>query len=529
MIKASALLVALAIGLLVAGVVASSLLMVYVSIGVCAVAALLLAAGVLSHWSEIFGRREARPVSQGAWSEPQVNVTAPVLASIQAVAAARGSGRPGREDAGLRADGGRAPETPAELVSPPAEVAGRGAEFPAPRRSDELWERVDEELGSAARRDTGALSWPGTVFPPVAPDASEPAEPGASAPGAGPQGQRAGTGAWLWGSGTGWQPPENAEPVWPPPAAAFAESKAAQKSAEPERAESEPEPAEPEPAGAEPAGAEPAEAEPAEAEPDEPAADAARDTDVAQDAEADLGDDEVPGDGVVLDDEAARGDEAAGDAGDHEAADDDAAEPAVQSTPGEPAGGDSPQWIVAPSRPAGQEPPARTPPGQPPAAQETTAEEAVPQRSAVQEPAAEPPGGDDSGADDSGPDALGADARADAQGADAPGPDDLSPDAPAAGEPADKQPAAQEPAVEQPAPGAPEPAVEEPSGDGAAATPAPGRVEVTVVPGVARYHRSECILIRFLSDGDLEIMTKQEAVDAKFIACRACQPDQLED
>ena len=47
MIKASALLVALAIGLLVAGVVASSLLMVYVSIGVCAVAALLLAAGVL--------------------------------------------------------------------------------------------------------------------------------------------------------------------------------------------------------------------------------------------------------------------------------------------------------------------------------------------------------------------------------------------------------------------------------------------------------------------------------------------------
>jgi hypothetical protein len=50
-IKASALLVVLAIGLLVAGVVGSSLLMVYVSIGVCAVAALLLAAGVFSHWS----------------------------------------------------------------------------------------------------------------------------------------------------------------------------------------------------------------------------------------------------------------------------------------------------------------------------------------------------------------------------------------------------------------------------------------------------------------------------------------------
>ena len=109
MIKASALLVVLAIGLLVAGVVGSSLLMVYVSIGVCAVAALLLAAGVLSHWSEIFGRREPRPATQGAWSEPQVHVTAPVLASIQAqaVAAARGSGRPGREEAGVRPDGAR--------------------------------------------------------------------------------------------------------------------------------------------------------------------------------------------------------------------------------------------------------------------------------------------------------------------------------------------------------------------------------------------------------------------------------------
>jgi hypothetical protein len=51
---------------------------------------------------------------------------------------------------------------------------------------------------------------------------------------------------------------------------------------------------------------------------------------------------------------------------------------------------------------------------------------------------------------------------------------------------------------------------------------------VTVVPGVARYHRSECILIRFLGAGDLEIMTRQEAEEAKFAACRACQPDQLE-
>ncbi len=51
---------------------------------------------------------------------------------------------------------------------------------------------------------------------------------------------------------------------------------------------------------------------------------------------------------------------------------------------------------------------------------------------------------------------------------------------------------------------------------------------MTVVPGVARYHRSECILIRFLGAGDLEIMTRQEAEEAEFVPCRACQPDLLE-
>ena len=97
MIKTSALLVVLAIGLLVAGVLASSLLMVYVSIGVCAVAALLLAAGVLSHWSEIFGRREPRPSGvQSSWSEPQVQVSAPVLAGAQ-VAGAQVTGTGVRE------------------------------------------------------------------------------------------------------------------------------------------------------------------------------------------------------------------------------------------------------------------------------------------------------------------------------------------------------------------------------------------------------------------------------------------------
>jgi hypothetical protein len=50
-----------------------------------------------------------------------------------------------------------------------------------------------------------------------------------------------------------------------------------------------------------------------------------------------------------------------------------------------------------------------------------------------------------------------------------------------------------------------------------------------VVPGVARYHRPECILIRFLGEDDLETMPKQQAVSDGLAACRACQPDELPD
>ena len=45
------------------------------------------------------------------------------------------------------------------------------------------------------------------------------------------------------------------------------------------------------------------------------------------------------------------------------------------------------------------------------------------------------------------------------------------------------------------------------------------------MPGVARYHRRGCILIRFLSDGDLETMTRREAEATGSVACKACQPD----
>jgi hypothetical protein len=52
-----------------------------------------------------------------------------------------------------------------------------------------------------------------------------------------------------------------------------------------------------------------------------------------------------------------------------------------------------------------------------------------------------------------------------------------------------------------------------------------GQDVVTVVPGVPRYHRSDCILIRFMGDSDLQRMSVERAQEAGCTPCRACQPD----
>lgn len=49
--------------------------------------------------------------------------------------------------------------------------------------------------------------------------------------------------------------------------------------------------------------------------------------------------------------------------------------------------------------------------------------------------------------------------------------------------------------------------------------------QVTVVPGVPRYHDEDCILIRFMADGDVQHMTMAEAEKAGCTPCRACQPE----
>ena len=49
---------------------------------------------------------------------------------------------------------------------------------------------------------------------------------------------------------------------------------------------------------------------------------------------------------------------------------------------------------------------------------------------------------------------------------------------------------------------------------------------VRVVPGIARYHNADCILIRFLADEDLEIISRSAAAAEGYVACKACKPDQ---
>ena len=66
-------------------------------------------------------------------------------------------------------------------------------------------------------------------------------------------------------------------------------------------------------------------------------------------------------------------------------------------------------------------------------------------------------------------------------------------------------------------------------GDGRRDGPVTDDQDVTVVPGVPRYHRSECILIRFMGDNDLQRMPVEQAREAGCTPCRACQPDGEED
>jgi hypothetical protein len=88
------------------------------------------------------------------------------------------------------------------------------------------------------------------------------------------------------------------------------------------------------------------------------------------------------------------------------------------------------------------------------------------------------------------------------------------------------------PTVVSSSPGGPEPGPSptivsaSPGGaDGKPSAASGGDTIVFVVPGITRYHREDCILIRFLGADDLERMTRAEAEAADCVPCKACQPD----
>ena len=99
MIRFSAFLVVVAVGLLVAGVVTSKLLLVYIAIGVSGVALLALGIGAAVNWRELTGKT-AETSAQG----PAAQAAAPEAATSQAQPpgpAAAGAG-PGRVGPGAR-------------------------------------------------------------------------------------------------------------------------------------------------------------------------------------------------------------------------------------------------------------------------------------------------------------------------------------------------------------------------------------------------------------------------------------------
>jgi hypothetical protein len=79
-----------------------------------------------------------------------------------------------------------------------------------------------------------------------------------------------------------------------------------------------------------------------------------------------------------------------------------------------------------------------------------------------------------------------------------------------------------EPAAPHPAPGPGAPA----AGDEAESGPPAGADDlVTVIPGVPRFHQPDCVLIRFMPDGDTQKMPVAQAEEAGCTPCAACHPE----
>ena len=140
MIRFSAFLVVVAVGLLIAGVVTSKLLFVYIAIGVSGVALLALGVGAAINWRELTGKpgtaqpEMAAPTpAQSATARPEMAQPAPAQsATAQPVTAQPASAQPASAVTSAPGPASVPPEPVPAVPAPAAGVPAPAAGVPAP-------------------------------------------------------------------------------------------------------------------------------------------------------------------------------------------------------------------------------------------------------------------------------------------------------------------------------------------------------------------------------------------------------------
>ena len=174
MIRFSAALVIVGLGLLLAGAIASNMALVYAAIAVSACAALVLVAGMIAGRDELFGRGATAAGAERTFDRGLT--PGPGTAAIPGGAAGAGlrplggrnlaavsaqAGTPGPTYTGVGWPDGQSPAD--ELwARVDAELAAAGASSREPKLTkdsspDEVWGRVEQELGGPARWNTGVV------------------------------------------------------------------------------------------------------------------------------------------------------------------------------------------------------------------------------------------------------------------------------------------------------------------------------------------------------------------------------------
>ncbi|MGH3158232.1 MAG: hypothetical protein ACRDNF_16880, partial [Streptosporangiaceae bacterium] len=178
MIRFSAALVVVGLGLLVAGAFASELVLVYAAIAVCVLASALLATGVVIGRDEILGHdvktavvtRESDRAAVSAFSVP-VQVSSAESAQDAMAGAPSQTAGAGQSSSGL---GWPAGESPTEAlwarVDAELAVAGtsvdNGPKLTKDSATDEVWDRVELELNTPATWSSQfSLHQPATAKP----------------------------------------------------------------------------------------------------------------------------------------------------------------------------------------------------------------------------------------------------------------------------------------------------------------------------------------------------------------------------